>query len=117
MNIWKINRDTGLPFTPEGFEWELFFNPEVFPEHPYKLLLKRRGSGEEWWGSEVPTERWDIVYTSFLKGATGYTIRPRHVRKTAREILRKCRKVEHAREQNENGNPAIKPGTYPPNKI
>lgn len=114
MNVWKIDKRTGLPFTPHGYVWKLWFEPEISPRFPYKLHLKKEGGYEDWSRAK---DRWGIVYTAFMIGAKGGTIRPRHVRRTAREILRKHIKVERSKVENQHGSQRVKAGEYPPNVL
>lgn len=114
MNIWKIDKRTGLPFTPHGYVWKLWFDPGTHTRFPYALHLKREGTNEHWVDAK---DRWEIVYASFLNGATGSTIRPRHVRRTAREVLRKHRKIERSKVENQHGSTRVKAGEYPPNVL
>lgn len=58
-----------------------------------------------------------VVYAAFMNGAKGSTIRPRHVRKVAREILRAHKKLERAKVENQHGSQRVKAGEYPPNVL
>lgn len=109
----NIDPNTGLPYTPTGYEWDLEFRPES-GILPYELQLRPEGSTRKCY--QAPGHERASVFIG-MNAATGATIRPRHVRKTAREILRKFRKFKKTQTENEKGSVRVKAGTYPPNKL
>lgn len=106
--------NTGLPYTPTGYEWDLDFRPED-GSLPYTLQLRLEGSKRKWY--QAPSHERSGVYVGFATAATGATIRPRHVRRAAREILIDFRKFKKTQVENEKGSARVKAGTYPPNKL